>query len=98
MKQKEEWRKVFYRDIKTKFRASKQEFNKYKRTRKVIYLQQASGKLFSAVENYLKIRYNIRKRSYRELWDMVKSNSNDRTLLQLTKQLHIFYYNGSLDM
>lgn len=95
---KRKWQNVFYSDVKNKIRVSKQEFNNYKMSGRVISLQQACGKLFSVVENYLMIKYNKRKRSYRSLWDLAKSNRDDTTLLQLAKQLHVFFYNGNLDM
>ena len=98
MVKRKTWQSSFNRDVKAKVKGSKQEFDNYKRTRRVLSLQQACGKLFSAVENYLMVKYQTRKRNYRSLWDMVRSDSRDRTLLQLAKQLHIFYYNGPLDI
>ena len=91
------WKNHFTNDVLVKVKYSKKEYERYKKTKKVIFLQQACGKLFSAVENYLMVKYSQRKRSYHSLWEMINRNEKDKTLLQLSKQLHVFYYNGTLD-
>ncbi len=88
------WKKVFRKDFKTKVEHAQKEYNKYKSTNQVIYLQQSCGKLFSAVENYLMVKYGKRQRSYGSIVSMVSNNEADRTLLNDAVQLHYFYYNG----
>ncbi len=74
------------------------EFDKYKKENKVIYLQQACNKLFSAVENFLMIKYSRRYKNYQDIKRMVSGNRVDSLLLSEAVQLHYFYYNGDLQM
>lgn len=92
------WKRVFVKDIKIKLVHSKKEFDLYKTTSSIIYLQQASNKLFSVVENYFMLKYRNRVKSYRQLFEMVVHNSKDKMLLIEANQLHRFYYNGELQM
>ena len=95
------WKSYFKKDIKNKFKYSWKEYLKYKNTNKVIFLQQAGGKLFSAIENYLMIKYNKKVRSYHSLLKLLKSknaNEKDVDLLVYGVQLHYFFYNGKLQM
>jgi len=96
--QQSRWKKYFYRDVKTKLEYAEKEYQLYKKTGRTIHLQQACGKIFSAVENYLMVKYKRRQRSYKSLLYMVMNDKRDRTLLQQARQLHIFYYNGPLDI
>ena len=93
---KAEWRKIFKEDMKQKLKESGVEFNKYKTSRKVIYLQQAGNKLFSVVENWLMVKHNVRVSSYKELRKVVRKNKHDKLLLSKTVQLHYFYYENKL--
>ena len=92
------WKHLFRKDIESKIRVAEQEYQRYHQTRKVIYLQQAGNKMFSAVENFLMLKYNRRARSYQELARLVRNNKNDRILLKLAATLHYFFYNGELQM
>jgi hypothetical protein len=92
------WRKMFVTDISQKIRYADKEYDRYKKTAYIIYLQQASNKLFSAVENYLILKYDNRVRSYQQLFIMVQDNNDDAYLLSQAVQLHYFYYNGELQM
>ena len=93
---KNEWKQVFRSDIKEKLKESYNEYLKYKKTGKVVFLQQSGNKLFSVVENWLQVKYNIIVSSYQELRDVVKNNKYDRTLLSKVSQLHYFYYQNKL--
>jgi len=90
------WRNLLKNDAKRKLRESKREFEKYNKTSRILYLQQACNKLFSAVENYLIVKYNKRVKNYQDLKAIV--NKRDRMLLTDAAQLHYFYYNGKLQM
>jgi len=92
------WEKVFTKDINDKLEHADKEYNKYKETGYIIYMQQASNKLFSAVENYMMLKYNKRVKSYRQLVIMIKHNRNDSILMAQVVQLHYFFYNGELQM
>ena len=92
------WEQSFKKDIKNKMNESKKEFDLYKKTDYVIYLQQSGNKLFSAVENYLMLKNHKRVRNYHNLLKMVMSNKNDKELLTQAVQLHYFFYNGDLHM
>lgn len=87
-----EWKVIFRQDIKDKLRESRREYDRYKSTGKVVYLQQAGNKLFSVVENWLMVKYNVRVSSYKELRKVVRNNRYDRVLLSKVSQLHYFYY------
>lgn len=89
---KTEWRKIFINDIKEKLKESYNEYKKYKRTDKIVFLQQAGNKLFSVVENWLMVKYDTRVSSYSDLRYLVRNNRNDRLLLSKVAQLHYFYY------
>lgn len=93
---KNEWRKIFVNDIKKKLKESKNEFDKYKSSGRVVFLQQAGNKLFSVIENWLMVKYNVRVQSYRDLRKVVKNNRVDRLLLSKVAQLHYFFYENEL--
>jgi len=93
-----EWKKVFRKDIKIKLKESKIEFDKYKSTSSIIYLQQSCNKLFSVVENWLMLKYDNRVKSYKDLYFLIRDNKHDRRLLRNANQLHRFFYNGELQM
>lgn len=90
--EKSEWRKIFVQDMRQKLHESYREYQKYKKTDRVVYLQQAGNKLFSVVENWLMVKYDSRVSSYSELKYLVRNNRNDRLLLSKVAQLHYFYY------
>jgi len=92
------WEKVFTKDINDKLEHADKEYNKYKETGYIIYMQQASNKLFSAVENYMMLKHNKRVKSYRQLVIMIKHNRNDSILMAQVVQLNYFFYNGELQM
>lgn len=91
------WKKVFRADIKTKLVYADKEYNKYKSTGRLIYLQQAGNKLFSAVENYMMLKYSQRARSYEAVKGII-TDARDKKLLVDAAQLHYFYYNAELQM
>lgn len=91
-----EWQQSFKIDIKEKLKYSEKEYNEYKNTGYIIYLQQAGNKLFSVVENWLMLKYNKRVRSYKAL--LMNIDKNDKILLTQASQLHYFFYNGDLQM
>jgi len=90
--EQKEWVAMFRRDIKEKLKESKKEFDIYKRTGRVVFLQQAGNKLFSVVENWLMLKYKTRVSSYQGLKNLVKDNRNDKLLLIRVAQLHRFFY------
>ena len=92
------WKEIFKRDWKSKLEEAEKEYQLYKQTDKLIYLQQASNKIFSVVENYLMYKYNKRVRSYGEVQALVMHNRLDFQLLAKAAQLHYFYYNADLQM
>jgi len=87
-----EWKKIFVQDINDKLIASRKEFDKYKKTSKVVYLQQAGNKLFFVVENWLQVKYGRRISSYKELKQLVSKNKNDLLLVVRVSRLHYFFY------
>jgi len=76
---------------------SKSEFQQYKRTKNIIYLQQAGEKLFNALENYIQYINKIQARNFYEVKNLIKEKTL-RILLYDAKNLHIFFYNGELEM
>lgn len=92
------WMLVFKKDISMKLKHADDEYNLYKNTNNLIYLQQACNKLFSAVENYLMLKYKKRVRSYSQLRELVKDNEYDIEILTEAVQLHYFFYNADLQM
>jgi len=92
------WTTVFAEDIASKLDQAKFEFSQYQKTQQSIYLQQAGNKLFSAVENYLMIKYNRRVSNYKSLVKLVARNDFDRELLRDAVQLHYFFYNAQMQM
>ena len=87
-----EWSRIYSKDISEKLKESKKEFDLYKSTNRVVYLQQAGNKLFSVVENFLMLKYKTRVMNYQELRNLVKNNTFDRRLLSKVAQLHYFFY------
>jgi len=92
----DEWESIFVKDINDKIKESKIEFDEYKDTDKIVYLQQAGNKIFSAVENHLMLKYKTRVRSYQALRKLVKNNINDRRLVSKAAQLHYFFYQNTV--
>ena len=91
-----DWIEKFKNDVKEKVKASKVELNNYENTSRIIFLQQACEKLFSAVENFLMYKYRYRARSYQELYNKASISKIDSELLAQSVQLHYFFYNGTL--
>jgi len=92
-----DWKKSFQADVREKLRFARKEHKQYLSTGRIIHLQQAGNKLFSAVENYLMFKYDKRVVSYRDLKAIV-TDTRDKKLLLDAAQLHYFYYNGGLHM
>ena len=84
-------------DIKNKVRESEREYQQYKRTDHLIYLQQAGNKIFSAVENYMMVKYHQRHKSYEKVKEMITDNADSKLLVD-GAQLHYFFYNSDLQM
>jgi len=93
-----EWKESFKHDIKTKINHADIEYKKYKKDDKLIYLQQACEKMYSAVENFLMIKYETRAHSYQQLYYRVLANDKDSALLSSAQMLHEFFYNGEIKM
>ena len=93
-----DWKQVFTKDIQSKVKESKKEYKQYKGTGYIIYLQQASNKLFSAVENYLMLKYNRRVETSKALSMLIGKDKPDQRLFRDARQIHKFYYNGRLAM
>lgn len=93
-----DWKKSFALDVENKWQLMNDEYNNYLSTSNVGYLQQACGKMFSIVENFLQLKYLYRISNYGELKALVKNNKNDYELLLESAQLHYFYYNGEVHM
>src|SRR3990170_4614321 len=91
------WKMVFRRDFKEKLRQIQAEYDRYKATDRLINLQQAGEKLFSAVENYLMLKYEERKYSYGALIGMKRMGGKDRVWLANAAALHEFFYNADAD-
>lgn len=92
-----EWKAAFKQDIKIKLMHADAEYKKYKKSSETIYLQQACEKLFSAVENFLMLKYG-RAGNYNELLLYVYKNEKDSALLTTASKLHFFFYNGELEI
>lgn len=92
-----DWKSYFKKDIIKKMSESKKEYDNFKNTASIIYLQQAGNKIFSIVENYLILKYNNRVKSYKQLYHMISSKA-DKQILFEANQLHRFFYNGELQM
>lgn len=73
------------------------EYNEYKNTGNVIYLQQAGEKLFNAIENYIQYVNQIQAQTFYEIKGLVKEKPL-RKLLYDGRDLHRFFYNGELEM
>ncbi len=93
-----DWKSLFRKDIEVKLRESKREYDIFKRTGEVIYLQQAGNKLFSLVENYLMVKYDKKVEKYGDVRKLVFNNKFDKELLIEANLLHKFYYNSTLYM
>jgi len=76
---------------------SKQEFNKYKQTKNIIYLQQAGEKLFNVVENYISYINKIRIEYFKQARSLIKQK-NLIKLLYDARDLHRFFYHGVNEM
>lgn len=76
---------------------SKIEFEEYKRTGDIVFLQQAGEKLFNALENYIQYVQITRYASYYEMHLNVKEKPLKK-LLYDAKRLHQFFYNGELEI
>lgn len=84
-------------NMKSMVKYSKSEYNKYKSTRNIIYLQQAGEKLFNAIENYIQFINKLMVGSFYEIKSLVKEQPL-RKLLYDAQDLHRFFYRGELEM
>jgi hypothetical protein len=91
-----DWKDVFKQDIKNKLIISKQEYDIYKKTNQIVYLQQAGNKLFSVVENWLMLKYKTKVSNFQDLRNLTNNNKNDRRLLSKVARLHYFFYQGEI--
>lgn len=92
------WQNTFQNDIQEKIFQAKDEFHRFNQSQQLIYLQQAGNKLFSAIENFFMIKYNVRVQSYSQLRKIVLKHKKDYHLLRDAVQLHYFFYNADLTM
>lgn len=92
------WKTEFQTDIQENVKQAKAEYQQFVKTQHIIYLQQAGNKLFSAIENYLMLKYNKKVRSYKQLQALVKQDPTDFKLLRNAVQLHYFFYNREAQM
>src|SRR3990167_9172804 len=92
------WKRIFKRDYHAKIEASKEEYIEYQAMTRLLSLQQAGEKLFSAVSNFLQYKYDKKTSSHNETLKMVKNNKDDEDLLLDAGRLHSFYYNSTLYM
>lgn len=76
---------------------SKEEYQQFKKTKNIIYLQQAGEKLFNALENYIQYINKIQARNFYEIKSLIKERPL-RQLLYDAQNLHRFFYNGELEM
>lgn len=76
---------------------SKQEYNTYKQTKNIVYLQQAGEKLFNALENYISFINKTRVEYFQQLRTMIKEKSLVK-LLYDARDLHRFFYHGTNEM
>lgn len=93
-----DWKKTFEKDVLAKILEAKNEFDQYKLTNHSIFLQQAGNKLFSAVENYRRLKYDKRVKSYQTLYKLISHHAQDKKLLLDAVQLHYFFYNAQMQM
>ena len=91
-----EWTDIFIKDINDKISEAKVEYAHFKDSSRVVFLQQAGNKLFSAVENYLMLKYKTRVKSYQQLRSLVKNSVEDRNLLSKVVQLHYFFSQSTI--
>lgn len=92
-----DWKSSFKKDIQVKLAHADVEYKKYRRETELIYLQQACEKLFSAVENFLMLKYR-RAKNYNDLLMLVYKNEKDSALLTTAAKLHYFFYNGDIEI
>ena len=76
---------------------SKNEYNQYKKTGNIVYLQQAGNKLFNVIENYIQLINRVRAESFYEIKNLVREKKL-RHLLYDARTLHRFFYNSELEM
>ena len=88
---------VIKENMKNMIKYSKQEFQTYKSTKDIVYLQQAGEKLFNALESYLSFIYKTRVEYYQQLRLMIKEKSVVK-LLYDARDLHRFFYHGTNEM
>ena len=77
---------------------SRKEFAEYKRSGDVVLLQQAGEKLFSAVENYISLKFDVAIISFYDAKSLVNKDKKWRDLLYDARDLHKFFYNGEGEM
>jgi len=88
---------VVKENMKNMIKYSKQEFNTYKSTKDIVYLQQAGEKLFNALENYIQFINRVEAFSFYGIKNLIKEKSL-RRLLYDGKDLHRFFYRGENEM
>lgn len=73
---------------------SKLEYNKYKSTKDIVYLQQAGEKLFNVIEGYISIINKIQIMSFFQAKKLTIQEPSLRRLLYDGRTLHRFFYNA----
>jgi len=88
---------VVKENMKNMLKYSKQEYQQYRKNNNVIYLQQASEKLFSVVENYISFINQIRIEYFQQARKLISEKALIR-LLYDARDLHRFFYHGINEM
>jgi hypothetical protein len=89
---------VVKENIKNMMKYSKNEYQKYKKTRNIIYLQQAGEKLFNAIENYIGLANKVFVDSFYSAKQLTMRNKPLRKLLYDGRALHRFFYNSTNEL
>lgn len=71
---------------------SKEEYDRYKKTDNVVWLQQAGEKLFCVMGCYIQYMHSMKVESFTELKSLIRERPL-RRLLYNARDLHKFFYN-----
>ena len=86
---------ILKENMKSMLKYSKSEYNKYKSTENIIYLQQAGEKLFNVIENYVGVINNIQIQNFQDALQRTFKEKPLQNLLYDARNLHRFFYNST---
>lgn len=82
------------RNAREMLKESKVEYKKYVAGEGIIYLQQASEKLFNAFNRYLELKHEKQMFSHKMSRKYASFNMSDDYIMKITDKLHRFFYHG----